>query len=138
MLRKIVAAVILIPLAVVIVAFAVANRQIVTVSLDPFNSEHPATSLDLPLFALVIGLLIVGVVIGGAASWLRHGHLRRTARRFERDIRELRSELASLRQRPERRRERPGDRASRRSGFDCGRRSNRTPSSRQDKPGAAM
>jgi uncharacterized integral membrane protein len=99
-LRKIVAAVILIPLAVVIVAFAVANRQIVTVSLDPFSSEHPATSLNLPLFVLVIGLLIAGVVIGGAASWLRHGHLRRTARRFERDIRELRSELASLRHVP--------------------------------------
>jgi uncharacterized integral membrane protein len=99
-LRKIVAAVILIPLAVVIVAFAVANRQIVTVSLDPFSSEHPATSLNLPLFVLVIGLLIVGVLIGGAASWLRHGNLRRTARRFERDIRELRSELASLRHTP--------------------------------------
>ena len=100
LLRKIVAAVILIPLAIVIIAFAVANRQIVTVSLDPFSSEHPATSLTLPLFVLVIGLLIAGVLIGGAASWLRHGHLRRTARRFERDIRELRSELASLRHTP--------------------------------------
>jgi len=99
-LRKIVAAIILIPLAIVIIAFAVANRQIVTVSLDPFSSEHPATSLNLPLFVLVIGLLIVGVLIGGAASWLRHGNLRRTARRFERDIRELRSELASLRRTP--------------------------------------
>jgi uncharacterized integral membrane protein len=100
LLRKIVAAVILIPLAIVIIAFAVANRQIVTVSLDPFSSEHPASSLTLPLFVLVIGLVIVGVLIGGAASWLRHGHLRRTARRFERDIRELRSELASLRHTP--------------------------------------
>jgi uncharacterized integral membrane protein len=99
-LRKIVAAVILIPLAVVIIAFAVANRQIVTVSLDPFSPEQPASSVTLPLFALVIGLLIVGVLIGGAASWLRHGNLRRTARRFERDVRELRSELAALRHTP--------------------------------------
>ena len=99
-LRKFVAAVILIPLAIVIVAFAVANRQLVTVSLDPFSAERPATTFTLPLFVLVIGLLIVGVVIGGAASWLRHGNLRRTARRFDRDIRELRSELASLRHTP--------------------------------------
>jgi uncharacterized integral membrane protein len=99
-LRKIVAAVILIPLAIVIVAFAVANRQMVTISLDPFSAERPASSLSLPLFVLVIGLLIVGVLIGGAASWVRHGNLRRTARRFERDIRELRSELASLRHVP--------------------------------------
>ncbi len=99
-LRKIVAAVILIPLAIVIIAFAVANRQIVTVSLDPFSPEHPASSVTLPLFVLILGLLIIGVVIGGTASWLRHGNLRRTARRFERDSRELRSELASLRQTP--------------------------------------
>jgi uncharacterized integral membrane protein len=99
-LRKIVAAVILIPLAIVIVAFAVANRQMVTISLDPFSAERPASSLSLPLFVVVIGLLIVGVLIGGAASWLRHGNLRRTARRFERDVRELRSELASLRHTP--------------------------------------
>jgi uncharacterized integral membrane protein len=99
-LRKIVAAVILVPLAIVIIAFAVANRQMVTVSFDPFNSGPPASSLSLPLFVLVIGLVIGGVVIGGAASWLRHGHLRRTVRRFERDIRELRGELASLRHSP--------------------------------------
>ena len=99
-LRKFVAAVILVPLAIVIIAFAVANRQLVTVSLDPFSAVRPATTFTLPLFVLVIGLLIVGVVIGGAASWLRHGNLRRTVRRFDRDIRELRSELASLRHTP--------------------------------------
>ena len=38
MLRKIVTAIIVVPLAAVIVAFAVANRQTVTVSFDPFSS----------------------------------------------------------------------------------------------------
>jgi uncharacterized integral membrane protein len=96
-LRKIIAAVILIPLAIVIIAFAVANRQIVTVSLDPFSSEHPASSLTLPLFALILVLLIVGVVIGGVAAWLRQAKWRRIARRLEREVGELRGEVASLR-----------------------------------------
>ena len=96
-LRKFVAAVILIPLAIVIVAFAVANRQIVTVSLDPFSSEHPASSLTLPLFALIIVLLIAGVVIGGVAAWLRQAKWRRVARRLEREVEDLRGEVASLR-----------------------------------------
>jgi uncharacterized integral membrane protein len=95
-LRRIVAAVILIPLAVVIIAFATANRQTVTVSLDPFNPEHPAASVTLPLFVLIIGLLIVGVVIGGVASWLRHGPVRRTARRLDREARDLRGEVTTL------------------------------------------
>ena len=96
-LRKIVAAVILIPLAIVIIAFAVANRQIVTVSLDPFSSEHPASSLTLPLFALILVLLIAGVVIGGVAAWLRQAKWRRVARRLEREAEQLRGEVASLR-----------------------------------------
>jgi uncharacterized integral membrane protein len=96
LLRRIVAAVILVPLAVVIIAFAVANRQLVTVSLDPFSSEHPASSLTLPLFALIIVLLILGVVIGGVAAWLRQANWRRTARRLEREVHELRNEVASL------------------------------------------
>jgi uncharacterized integral membrane protein len=96
-LRKIVAAVILIPLAILIVAFAVANRQIVTVSLDPFSSEHPASTLALPLFVLIIVLLIAGVVIGGVAAWLRQAKWRRVARRLEREVEELRGEVALLR-----------------------------------------
>jgi uncharacterized integral membrane protein len=97
LLRNIVAVIILVPLAVVIVAFAVANRQHVTVLLDPFNPEHPAASFTVPLFLLVIGLLILGVVIGGIATWLSHGRWRRAARRFEREAHELRGELAAHR-----------------------------------------
>ena len=93
LLRKIVAALILVPLAIVLVALAVANRQTVTVSLDPLNPQHPAASATLPLFALIVILLIVGVVVGGSASWLRHGRWRRTARRLERDLAGLREEL---------------------------------------------
>jgi uncharacterized integral membrane protein len=96
--RKVVAAIILVPLAVVIIAFAVANRQIATVSLDPFSSEHPAASLTLPLFALVIVLLVIGALIGGIAAWLRQARWRRTARRLEREIADLHIEIEGLKQ----------------------------------------
>jgi uncharacterized integral membrane protein len=95
--RKIVAALILVPLAVVLIAFAVANRHVVTVSLDPFSSNPPAAAVTLPLFALVIVLLIIGVLIGGVAAWLRQGKWRRTARRFEFEVDELRREIQLLR-----------------------------------------
>jgi uncharacterized integral membrane protein len=91
--RKIVAALVLVPLAVVIIALAVANRQPVTVSLDPFSADRPAASVTLPLFALVIVLLVAGVLIGGMASWLRHGKWRRAARRLEREAARLRDEI---------------------------------------------
>ena len=84
------------PLAIIIIAFAVANRQVTTVSLDPFSAEHPAASLTLPLFALVIVLLVIGIVIGGIAAWLRQSKWRRTARRLEREIEDLHLEIQAL------------------------------------------
>jgi uncharacterized integral membrane protein len=100
-LRRFVAAVILVPLAIVLIAFAVANRQDVTVSLDPFNPSQPAYAKTMWLFVPIFAALILGVAIGGLVSWLRHGKSRRMARRFEREANALRAEIASLRHKPE-------------------------------------
>ena len=93
MLRKIVAAMVLVPLAVVIIAFAVANRQFVTVSFDPFGAPGQAAAVSLPLFAVMMIALIFGVLVGGLATRLSHGKWRRLARRLERDASELRARL---------------------------------------------
>jgi uncharacterized integral membrane protein len=88
---------VLIPLAVILVVFAVANRHMVTVSFDPFNSHDPALSLDLPLFVVIIVVAIFGVVAGGAATWFRQRRWRRAARQHEADAREMRAQLADWR-----------------------------------------
>src|SRR3981189_721874 len=83
MIRKIVTALILLVLALVLIAFAVANRQVVTVSFDPFDQANPALVLSQPVYVLVLALLIAGVVLGGCAAWLRQGKWRARARRAE-------------------------------------------------------
>jgi uncharacterized integral membrane protein len=91
LLRKIIAFVILVPLAVLMIAFAVANRELVTVSLDPFGGSD--SGLRLPLFVLIILLLIIGVLIGGLAAWVRQGKWRSAARRADRQLQALRKKL---------------------------------------------
>ena len=98
MFRKIVSAVIIVPLAVIILAFAVANRQWVTVSFDPFSSANPAYAASLPLFALIFAVLILGVIVGGIASWLGQAKWRRAVRRLEGEVHALHDELAAQRQ----------------------------------------
>ncbi len=100
MIRKVVAALVLIPLAVVTVLVAVANRQAVTVALDPLG-EAPALAVTAPLFAILLGALIAGVIIGGTAAWLRQRKWRRAARRAEAEVRALRAESEALKQRLE-------------------------------------
>jgi uncharacterized integral membrane protein len=97
-MRKFITLLILIPIAVLLVTFAVANRQAVTVSLDPFDQAQPALVVAPPLFALLLGVLIAGVVIGGAAAWIRQSKWRRAARLAQREARELNAELARLRE----------------------------------------
>jgi uncharacterized integral membrane protein len=97
MLRKIITAIIVVPLAAVIVAFAVANRQAVTVSFDPFGAAPPAYAVTLPLFAIVFVLLIVGVIVGGIAAWLRQSHWRRATRKLDAEVRELHTEIDAMR-----------------------------------------
>lgn len=99
MIRKVVKALVLIPLAIVIVSFAVANRQIVTVSFDPFDRVEPAISLSVPLYVLIMALVITGVIVGGLAAWLRQGKWRWRARLAESQARDLQAEIADLKRR---------------------------------------
>ena len=96
MVRKLVFWLALVPLAIVILMFAVANREIVTVSFDPFSATDPAASVRVPLFVLVFVLVILGVIIGGIAAWLRQAEYRRAARRRESDVNALRREVEVL------------------------------------------
>jgi len=96
-MRKFVNALVVIPLGIFFVIFAVANRHLVTVSFDPFNSVTPTVAVTLPLFVVIIAVAAVGVVAGGMATWFRQGRWRRAARQSEAEARQARSQLADLR-----------------------------------------
>jgi uncharacterized integral membrane protein len=96
-MRKFFNAVVLIPLGAILVVFAVANRHMVTVSFDPFNSDDPALGFALPLFVVIIAVAILGVVAGGSATWFGQRRWRRAARQHEADARALRAQLADWR-----------------------------------------
>jgi uncharacterized integral membrane protein len=96
-MRKFLTALIVIPLGLILMVFAVANRQFVTVSFDPFVSNDPSFSVTLPLFLLLIVVAALGVLAGGCAVWFGQRHWRRAARRHDADARAARGELADLR-----------------------------------------
>lgn len=96
-MRKFFTALIVIPLGLLFIVFAVANRHFVTVSFDPFNSVDPSVAVKLPLFVVIIAVAILGVAAGGMATWFRQRHWRRAARQHEADARRARAETADLR-----------------------------------------
>jgi uncharacterized integral membrane protein len=90
-------ALVLVPLALVVVLFSVANRAPVRISLDPISRDAPVLTYDVPLFAIVLVAVGVGILIGGIAAWFVQHKYRKAARVNRREAERLRAETESLR-----------------------------------------
>lgn len=84
------------PAAIVIILFSIANRHSVTLSLDPTSVEEPLLAFQIPLYLLVIGAIICGILIGGASSWITQAKWRKAAREARQEVSEARTETAEL------------------------------------------
>jgi len=80
-LRRAMRLLVALPVAIVLITVAVANRHGVRLILDPFRPDDPVVSLVLPFYAYLFATLIIGVLIGGSAAWLAQSRWRRAARR---------------------------------------------------------
>lgn len=90
MVNRFVFIIIFVPLAIILIALAVANRELVAFTLDPFHPGNPALTLKLPLFIYLFLTLAIGLVVGSTATWLKQGRYRRLARQREQEVRGLR------------------------------------------------
>lgn len=92
MISRLLTFVILAPLAVVLVALAVVNRQSVPLTLDVLQTGNENLSVSLPLFIWLLAALILGMMIGGLVSWMKQGRYRRLARRRKQEVNRLENE----------------------------------------------
>ena len=83
---------VLLPVGIVLVSLAVANRHSVKLALDPFSPEQPALDFSVPLYIVMFGALLVGILIGGFMAWLKQGRHRRTAREKRYEAQKWRNE----------------------------------------------
>jgi len=94
MFNRVVLVVILVPLAVVLIALAVANRETVAFTVDPFNPGNPALTASLPFFIFLFAAFGLGMIVGGVATWIRQGRYRKLARRHRLEAEGLRQAAA--------------------------------------------
>ena len=99
MVKRIVGWVVLVPLCGVLIVFALANRQFVVLNFNPFVpvEQLAAPGYGVPLFIVLYVVLLVGVLLGGIATWFAQSHHRQRERHWRREAHALNSELESLR-----------------------------------------
>jgi uncharacterized integral membrane protein len=74
--------------AVLLILFAVSNREVVSVGLWPL----PVT-LELPLYIVVLGTLVIGFLAGQLVTWIGGWRWRREARRSRERIATLEAQI---------------------------------------------
>jgi putative membrane protein len=75
--------------ALLVILFAVSNRQVVAVELWPFPYQ-----LTMALYAVILLAVLAGFIAGVIALWLVNGAKRRELRRLRRHTRDLEQSLA--------------------------------------------
>lgn len=99
MANRIVGWVILVPLCLGLIVFALANRHFVAINFNPFVSVEGAVApgYGVPLFVVLFVVLLVGVLLGGIATWFSQGRHRRGEKHWRREAHQLNGELERLR-----------------------------------------
>jgi hypothetical protein len=99
MVNKIVGWVVLVPLCLGLVVFALANRHFVTINFNPFapGDANAAPGYGVPMFVVLYVVLLIGVLAGGIATWFAQGHHRRGEKHWRREAQTLTGELEKLR-----------------------------------------
>ena len=90
MLNRFILIAVFVPLAIILVALAVANRGSASFTMDPFNPGNPALTWQMPLFVLLFAAVAVGMVIGSLATWIKQGRYRKMARQRSQEAEMLR------------------------------------------------
>jgi hypothetical protein len=81
MLRRVIWTLVAFPIGIVLITLAVTNGHRVRLILDPFRPDDPVLSLVLPFYVYLFGAVLLGVVLGGMATWMTQARWRRMARR---------------------------------------------------------
>ena len=84
------------PVAAVILTFAFANREWVTIYFDPIGG-HGLEPVQVRQYVVMLVAAGLGVVAGSAATWIGQGWRRRAQREAEAEAARLRHELQTQR-----------------------------------------
>lgn len=80
MFRRLIKFLLAIVVGIPLIAIALANRHDVILKLNPFAPDDRLLSFPGPFFVYLLCAMMVGIVLGGMATWMSQSRWRKTAR----------------------------------------------------------
>lgn len=79
-MKKLMNILVLVPVGIVLIVLSVANRQAVTLALNPFDPADTVLSTSAPFFVFLFLAVILGMIIGSLVTWFSQAKYRKRAR----------------------------------------------------------
>ena len=90
MLKRLLFVVVVLPIALILLALAVANRQMVSLNWNPFTPDFPGHQITAPMFVFLFLVFAGGMIVGSMATWFKQSRYRKRARAKEAEAEEWR------------------------------------------------
>ncbi|MCZ2203502.1 LapA family protein [Bartonella sp. A05] len=92
--KRILLAILLVPLTIFLIAFILANRQSVTLTIDPFQTSSEHFTYQAPLFVWLFIFLGLGILLSSIIHWLAQYHSRKALKKNKAELEKLKILIA--------------------------------------------
>lgn len=97
MIKRLIGWFILVPISILLVIFALANRQQITLNFDPISAENPLiASVNLPLFIVIFFMLVLGILLGAIAVFFSQAKIKNQRNKLKKQVKNLELELFEI------------------------------------------
>ncbi|WP_336287615.1 MULTISPECIES: LapA family protein [unclassified Bartonella] len=94
--KRILLAIILVPPTVLLIAFIIANRQMVTLTLDPFRTNSESFTYQAPLFIWLFIFFGLGILLGSIINWFACHKCRKALKESKAELEKLKISIADM------------------------------------------
>ncbi|GAA5104427.1 LapA family protein [Bartonella jaculi] len=94
--KRILLAIILVPITALLIAFIVANRQIVTLTLDPFRISSENFIYQAPLFIWLFVFFALGILLGRIINWCAYHKCKKALKESKTELEKLKMSITDM------------------------------------------
>lgn len=79
-----------------LIAFIIANRQMVTLTLDPFQTKLEHFSYQAPLFVWLFIFLGLGILLGSLINWFSYHKCQKALKKNKAELEKLKMSITDM------------------------------------------
>ncbi|MBB4075894.1 putative integral membrane protein [Bartonella fuyuanensis] len=95
-IKRILLTMICVILTVFLIGFIVANRQVVTLTLDPFRENSESFTYQAPLFIWLFIFFGFGILLGSLIKWLSYLKCKKALKKSNAELEKLKISITNI------------------------------------------